>query len=635
MPNQSSQRTNAHTRLTILGALLISCTTPTSDSSPPTISLNANTTNFTSAGDLTLTATTGDNIGVVSVEFFKGNTSLTTDTSAPFSASLPISRADNGTISFKATAKDSAGNSGSQDISVQVNIPESIQADTTPPTVQLEANLPSVTSETSLTLTATASDNVGVTSVEFFKNGSSLGTLSQAPYNKQLQISIADNGTVEFTAKASDAVGNTRTSTPVNVSVNIKAVWPKQFGTDQYDLNNVIKIDANNIIVAGTTYGSFNGYPNPDNSDGFSNPNSYDAFVAKYNQRGQQLWIKQFGNRSGNESVRDLEVDTNGNIFMTGITDGSFANFKNAETGSVDGFITRFDSSGNQVWLKQIGTVGSDYLNGITFNAGGIVVAGTVATTLPGTTSLGGTDALLIKYDSNGNQVWTKQFGTSDYEQVDGLSTDSNGNLILTGFTTGAFPGFTHQGSNDGFVGKFDSNGNRLWISQFGNDGSIEPSEILADTNGNLYISGQTSGAFTGYSNNNFYDAFLIKYDPNGNRVWLRQFGSTASEYVGKLAISQTGQIAMIGATEGALPGFTNLGEFGDIFVSTFDLNGQAGWKRQFGTTVTDGALSAAYDNSNNLMIGAHTDGAFPGFSKRGVNFDAVIASFTSDGFQR
>jgi hypothetical protein len=96
-------------------------------------------------------------------------------------------------------------------------------ADTTKPTVSLAASSGNVTAASSITLTANASDNVGVTSVEFFDGGTSLGTDSSAGdgFTQSVSLSVANNGSKTYTATASDAAGNSQTSNAVSVTVNI------------------------------------------------------------------------------------------------------------------------------------------------------------------------------------------------------------------------------------------------------------------------------------------------------------------------------------------------------------------------------------------------------------------------------
>ncbi|HEY0476888.1 MAG TPA: cellulase family glycosylhydrolase [Kofleriaceae bacterium] len=93
------------------------------DRTPPTVSLNASSTRVTTAGSITLSATAADNVGVARVEFFDGATLLTTDTSSPFSASVGLTSASNGTHTYTARAVDGANNATtSAAVAVVVNI---------------------------------------------------------------------------------------------------------------------------------------------------------------------------------------------------------------------------------------------------------------------------------------------------------------------------------------------------------------------------------------------------------------------------------------------------------------------------------------------------------------------------------
>src|SRR2546425_1032036 len=107
---------------------------------------------------------------------------------------------------------------------------------------------------------------------------------------------------------------------------------------------------------------------------------------------------------------------------------------------------------------------------GIAVDASGVYVAGLTWDALPGQTSAGSGDAFLRKYDASGNVLWTRQFGSSDFDQADNVAVDASG-AYVAGVTAGAFPGQTSAGSADAFVIKYDTSGNVLWTRQFGSSG--------------------------------------------------------------------------------------------------------------------------------------------------------------------
>jgi endoglucanase len=94
------------------------------DTTPPTVALSASSATVTTAGTLNLTATANDNVGVSGVDFRDGTTVIGTDSSSPFTASVALTSANNGTHTYTATARDSAGNTAtSAAVTVTVNIP--------------------------------------------------------------------------------------------------------------------------------------------------------------------------------------------------------------------------------------------------------------------------------------------------------------------------------------------------------------------------------------------------------------------------------------------------------------------------------------------------------------------------------
>jgi hypothetical protein len=194
------------------------------DTQAPTVSLASSSVNVTTASTITLTATASDNVGVARVEIYDGATLLATKTATPYTQTVSLTAANNGTHSYTAKAFDAAGNNATSAIvAVVVNI-----GDTIPPTVTLAATPTSITTASSVTLTATASDNVGVARVEFYDGATLLVSDTAAPYQFIGGMTSANNGTHSFTAKAFDAAGNSATSTAVSVVVNIPVsgtVW--------------------------------------------------------------------------------------------------------------------------------------------------------------------------------------------------------------------------------------------------------------------------------------------------------------------------------------------------------------------------------------------------------------------------
>ncbi|HEY9695144.1 MAG TPA: SBBP repeat-containing protein [Oculatellaceae cyanobacterium] len=337
--------------------------------------------------------------------------------------------------------------------------------------------------------------------------------------------------------------------------------WVEQFGTSSNDVASIISTDSNNNVYAsGFTSGAL-----PDNT----NLGSTDAFIVKYDANGDQTWVRQFGT-SSSDAASGIKTDSNNNVYATGSINGTVFN---GIPVSGDAFIVKYDTNGNQAWFKPIATSGVDSGSGISIDSNNNVYATGITTgALPGNTNLGNFDAFIVKYDTNGNEAWVKQFGTSGIDRATSLSIDTNSNIYVTGSTTGAFSG-TNQGSQDAFIAKYDASGTEAWVKQFGTSGNDRASSISTDSNGNVYVSIYTDGALSGYTNQGSNDAVIVKYKPDGTQDWARQFGTTGDDQATSITIGSNGNVYVTGTTTGTLAGNTTQGST-DAFIAAFDANG-------------------------------------------------------------
>ena len=106
----------------------------------------------------------------------------------------------------------------------------------------------------------------------------------------------------------------------------------------------------------------------------------------------------------------------------------------------------------------------------------------------------------LSKHDSDGNELWTRQSGGQSGLFANSLAVDG-GNVYVVGLTRGALPGQTHLGNTDAFVRKYDDDGNELWARQFGSRGLDMAEDVVVDGSGNLYVLGTTRLSLPGQSN--------------------------------------------------------------------------------------------------------------------------------------
>jgi hypothetical protein len=198
----------------------VTVTVDNADTTAPTVSVTVPTAGASVNGTVNVTATAADAVGVTGVQFrLDGNDLGTEDSSSPYGVAWDTTAVSNGTHTLTAVARDAAGNTRTS-ASVTVTVANAVP-DTTPPTVSLSAPADAATVNGSISVTANASDAVGVTAVQFRLDGADLGSAdTTSPYAVTWNTSNAANGQHTLTAIARDAAGNTATATSVTVTVD-------------------------------------------------------------------------------------------------------------------------------------------------------------------------------------------------------------------------------------------------------------------------------------------------------------------------------------------------------------------------------------------------------------------------------
>ncbi|HEX5430313.1 MAG TPA: Ig-like domain-containing protein [Patescibacteria group bacterium] len=189
------------------------------DTTKPTVSISAPAGGASVNGTITVSATASDNVGVAGVQFKLDGSNLSSeDTSSPYSISWNTTGVSNGSHNLTAVARDTVDNTKtSTAVSVTVN---NTVSDTTPPTVSITAPSAGTVSGT-ITVSANASDNVGVAGVQFKLDGSNLSSEdTSSPYSISWNTTTASEGAHSLTATARDAAGNTKTSNAVSVTTS-------------------------------------------------------------------------------------------------------------------------------------------------------------------------------------------------------------------------------------------------------------------------------------------------------------------------------------------------------------------------------------------------------------------------------
>jgi hypothetical protein len=332
---------------------------------------------------------------------------------------------------------------------------------------------------------------------------------------------------------------------------------------------------------------------------------SLDAWVAKYkvgpNGATQVLWKQQLGT-SNEDYSSGVATDSQGNIFISGATEGALAG---SNKGVSDAWVAKYSPKGALLWKQQLGTSNEDYSSGVaTDSQGNVFISGVTEGALAGDNK-GRDDAWVAKYSPEGTLLWTKQPGTSKWDESNGVATDSQGNVFISGYTYGALAG-SNKGKFDAWVAKYSPTGTLLWRKQLGSSDSDFSFGVATDSQGNVFISGRTYGALAG-SYRGRGDAWVAKFRPYGALMWVQQLGTSELDYSNGVATDSRGNVFISGFTEGALKGDYKGG--GDAWVAKYSPNGKLWWLRQEGTRSSDYARGVATDSQGNVLVTGYTDG--------------------------
>ena len=290
----------------------------------------------------------------------------------------------------------------------------------------------------------------------------------------------------------------------------------------------------------------------PDGSGRLFLFNAADGTLHKFDSTGTELWATPpLGIASLQGVVEAMSVTASG-IYLAGQVNGALPGQANA--GSYDAFLQRYALNGTLLWTREFGTADGDFVSAIAPDAIGVYVLGN---TVAGNGPLSG--SFVSRYDSAGNQLWTRQFAAGSSINRVGAAADSTG-LYFFGYS------FATLGYSA--VRKFDTAGNALWTYPF------DPTDII------LGVAPDGQGAYVLFFPGGEPEYSVRRLDLTGAETWTRKI--IASSTGGFISVD-TGGFYVAGTADTALPGQCYAGA-GDVFLMRFDTNGSLLWTREFGT---------------------------------------------------
>jgi hypothetical protein len=326
-------------------------------------------------------------------------------------------------------------------------------------------------------------------------------------------------------------------------------------------------------------------------------------------------------------------VDSSGNVYVLGNATGNFGNQLNQ--GTQDTYLSKYDSAGNVIWSKLVGSAGSASGYGIALDpAGGVVITGSTTANVT-TTSItnGNTDSFVASYDANGDQNWIQQLQTLATNQANAVSVDASGNIYVGGSVSGGVvgKGQTSTGKPDAYLAEYNSKGKLLSENQFGSStGSSQVSATTIGSDGSLYVASVQSG-----------DAIVSKYASgagiNSAPVWTEDLGALqAGGAISSMTVSGS-QVYVSGTTSngnltaGGQASVANASTGGtDAFVFNLTDNGASAtgnFVSYVGTSASDqgGAVTVGPDGT--IYLSGTTMGTLPGQQRTIQNTSNAFAT--------
>lgn len=293
------------------------------------------------------------------------------------------------------------------------------------------------------------------------------------------------------------------------------AVKYNEAGVQQWGIKynaNAFRVGAMTVDAAGNVYLANTSY-NDDASDPDEN-----YVVRKLNTLGQQQWLAIYSHIEENDIVKDIAVDEEGNVYVTGIS------LAYAPEIQYDYATVKYNSSGVQQWVARYNGPGDDFATDLKVDTEGNVYV-TGYSSGVGT----GVDYATVKYNSAGVQQWVARYNSPDnlHDFARELALDINGNVYVTGSSE-----IIDTGTDFATI-KYNTSGIEQWVSRYNgpDNQDDEASSLRVDTGGNVYVVGKStrvSGVFCDYPS----VWAVIKYAPSGMQQWVTNYEGTNSPYM-------------------------------------------------------------------------------------------------------
>ncbi|TAJ43968.1 PKD domain-containing protein [Methanofollis fontis] len=321
------------------------------------------------------------------------------------------------------------------------------------------------------------------------------------------------------------------------------------------------------------------------------------------------VWQRCLGG-SSRDYAYSIQQTSDGGYVVAGVTESTDGDVS-GNHGNEDAWVVKLDAAGNRVWQRCLGGSSGDYAESIRQTSdGGYIVAGfTYSTDGDVSGNHGGADIWVVKLDAAGNRVWQRCLGGASDDRAFNILQTADGGYIVASYTystDGDVSG--NHGSYDAWVVKLDAAGNRIWQRGLGGASDDRALSIQQMADGGYVVAGvtwSTDGDVSG--NHGDSDAWVVKLDAAGSMVWQRCLGGSSRDYAYSIRQTSDGGYIVAGET-GSIDGDVS-GNHGDsdAWVVKLDAAGNQVWQRCFGGSSRDFAYSIQQTSDGGYVVAGGT----------------------------
>lgn len=338
--------------------------------------------------------------------------------------------------------------------------------------------------------------------------------------------------------------------------------WVKLFGGSERDrFYDIVLNDDDSFTVVGLSKST---------SLGYTNNGDYDAIIAKFDENGNKIWINNFGG-SLRDEFKSLIKTSDGGYIAVGFSSSTDAGFAN--NGESDGIIVKYDKDGVQTWAKSFGGNKAEELYSIVEVPDGYIAVGNSQSTDLDVANKGYVDAIIVKFNKNGDYVWTKTIGGDAYDSLRSIQVLDNG-FIVSGESYSSNAGFTNLGpssTRDAIIAKYDFSGNQIWLKNFGGSDNDVFSYTINSTNDEYIAIGYSESSDGGFPNRGDKDAFMVKFNDTGEVLKIDSFGGSLKEEIDRGFYTTDGSLLFFGESASLDAGFENKGGATDAILLKYN----------------------------------------------------------------